>query len=85
MCHMKSISLRELHEATGAWVRRAVKLGTLTITDRGKPIARITPVPSRERNPFLHRRLRPGYERLLGTLTGGTDSTDIVSNDRDAP
>lgn len=84
MCHMKTVSLRELHEATGAWVRRAVKLGVIMITERGKPIARITPIAEQSaRNPFRSRRLRPGYAKLLGTLRGGTDSTEIVSGDRD--
>lgn len=84
MCHMKTISLRELHQATGAWVRRAAKLGVIMITERGKPIARITPIAGQPaRNPFRSRRLRPGYAKLLGTLRGGTDSTEIVSGDRD--
>jgi mannose-6-phosphate isomerase-like protein (cupin superfamily) len=34
-------------------------------------------------NRFLTRRLRPGYKRLMGTLTGGTDSVTSVSEDRD--
>jgi len=84
MCHMKTISLRELHAATGAWVRRAMRLGTITITDRGKPIAKLTPITSQPRaNLFLTRKLRPGYARLLGKLGGGSDSTAIVSEDRD--
>ncbi len=84
MCHMKTVSLRELHEATGAWVRRATKLGMIMITERGKPIARITPITDPPaQNPFRSRRLRPGYARLLGTLRGGSDSTAIVSDDRD--
>jgi hypothetical protein len=36
----------------------------------------------RRKNPFLSRKLRPGYKRLMGTLTGGTDSVAIVSEDR---
>jgi antitoxin (DNA-binding transcriptional repressor) of toxin-antitoxin stability system len=38
---MKSITLRELHEATGKWVRRAAALGALQVTERGRPVARI--------------------------------------------
>ena len=38
---MKSISIRELHEKTGEWVRRSEKLGAITVTDRGKAVARI--------------------------------------------
>jgi len=84
MCHMKMISLRELHEATGEWVRRAARLGVVTVTDRGKPIARIVPVVEEPgQNRFRERKLRPGYAKLLGTLQGGTDSTAMVSADRD--
>lgn len=85
MSLMKSISLRELHESTGAWVREAVRIGTLIITDRGKPIARLEAVTADlQINPFLTRKLRPGYAKLRGKLGGGPDSTQIVSEDRDA-
>ena len=86
MCRMKTISLRELHAATGAWVRKAARLGTVTITDRGKAIARITPVGAQAReNPFRARKLRPGYAKLRGKLSGGTDSTAAVAEDRARP
>jgi antitoxin (DNA-binding transcriptional repressor) of toxin-antitoxin stability system len=81
---MKSISLRELHERTGAWVRKAVELGAIVVTERGKPLVRLEPVSeARPANPFRVRRLRPGYARLRGKLGGGTDSTTIISEDRD--
>lgn len=81
---MKTISIRELHERTGAWVRKAVELGAITVTDRGKPLVRLEAlVDVRAANPFRERRLRPGYARLRGKLGGGTDSTTIVSEDRD--
>ena len=87
MSHMKHVSLRELHEKTGALIRNARRLGGLVITDRGAPIARIEPVDSRlAPNPFLSRTVLPAYQRLLrsGRLGRGTDSTQIVSDDRDA-
>lgn len=81
---MKTISIRELHERTGAWVRKAAELGAIVVTDRGKPLARLEAVPdSKPANPFRARRLRPGYARLRGTLGRGTDSTTIVSEDRE--
>ena len=58
----------------------------LLVTDRGAPIARIEPVDSRPApNPFLSRKVLPEYQRLLrsGRLGRGTDSTQIVSDDRD--
>ena len=85
MSLMKTISLRELHESTGAWVREAARLGTLVITDRGKPVARLEAVTGDlQINPFLKRRLRPGYAKLRGKLGGGTESTKIISEDRGA-
>jgi antitoxin (DNA-binding transcriptional repressor) of toxin-antitoxin stability system len=83
MGHMKTISIRELHERTGAWVRKAVELGAITVTERGKPLVRIEALPAASVNPFRARRLRPGYARLRGKLGHGTDSTTIVSEDRD--
>jgi prevent-host-death family protein len=81
---MKTISIRELHARTGAWVRKAVELGAITVTERGKPLVRLEPVADgRDANPFRTRRLRPGYARLRGKLSGGTDSTRIVAEDRD--
>ena len=81
---MKTISIRELHERTGAWVRKAVELGGITVTDHGRPVVRIEAVtPGRPRNPFRERRIRPGYARLRGKLGRGTDSTVIVSEERD--
>jgi prevent-host-death family protein len=83
MCHMKAISIRELHQRTGAWVRKAAELGSITVTERGRPVARLEAVEGGgRRNPFLSRKLRPGYKRLMGTLTGGTDIVSMVSTDR---
>ena len=84
MSHMKTISIRELHERTGAWVRKAAELGSITVTERGKPLARLLSISeARPENPFRVRRIRPGYARLKGKLGRGTDSTTIVSEDRD--
>ncbi len=84
---MKRVSLRELHENTGALVREAVLLGGIVITDRGAPIARIEPDQSRfVDRPFQRRRVLPAYQELLdtGALQGGTDSSQIVREDRDS-
>ncbi len=81
---MKTISIRELHEKTGEWVRRSVRLGAITVTDHGKAVARIVPLETASAaNPFVARKLRRGYARLLGKLKGGTDSTQAVSEGRD--
>ena len=73
-----------MHEKTGEWVRLSGRLGGITVTDRGKAVARIVPVEAAPTiNPFVARKLRRGYASLLGRLTGGTDSTKLVSEDRD--
>jgi len=83
---MKTISIRELHARTGAWVRKAVELGAITVTERGKPLVRLEAVPdARSANPFRARRVRPGYARLKGKLGRGTDSTTMISEDRARP
>lgn len=85
MSLMKTISLRELHESTGAWVREAARIGALVITDRGKPIARLEAVTADlQINPFITRKLRPGYSKLRGKLNDGTESTQTISDDRDS-
>lgn len=81
---MKTISIRELHEKTGDWVRRSVALGPITVTDHGKAIAKIVPVDADALiNPFAARKLRKGYARMRGKLKGGIDSTIAVTEDRD--
>lgn len=83
MGDMKTISIRELHERPGAWVRKAVELGTITVTERGNPLVRLEAIADNPANPFRERRLRLGYARLRGKLGRGTDSTVIISEDRE--
>jgi prevent-host-death family protein len=84
---MKQVTLRELHADTGTLVREAVRLGGLVVTDRGTPIARIEPAnrPMTDK-PFKRRRILPAYQELLDAraLQGGTDSTQIIQEDRDS-
>ena len=86
MCHMKTISIRELHEKTGEWIRRADKHGEIRVTDRGKTVARILPQSDQSERPyFSHRKISPALGKLMsqGKLRGGTDSTQSVSEERD--
>ncbi len=83
---MRRISIRQLHEATGKWLREAGRVDELVVTEHGRPLATIVPYREPARgNPFKTRRLRPGYAALLGRLRGGTDSARIVSEDRERP
>ena len=85
---MKTISIRELHQKTGEYVRRAARDGEIHITDRGKTVAKIVPQQEPGETPyFARRKLTPAFRKLMesGRLRGGTDSTRIVSEDRDRP
>ena len=81
---MKTISIRELHERTGEWVRAAATHEQIVVTDSGKPVAVISPhLPPAKENKFKNRKLLPGFKKLMGKMSGGTDSTQIVSEGRD--
>jgi antitoxin (DNA-binding transcriptional repressor) of toxin-antitoxin stability system len=83
---MKTITIRELHHNTGEWVRKAAKFGEIHVSERGKTIAKIVPQPSQPEIPyFARRKLNPQFRRIMRRLRGGTDSTQIISEDRDRP
>ena len=81
---MTAISIRELHENTDLWVRRATEQEPIVLTDKGQAVAKIVPVPVvNAENPFLTRKLLPGFAELQAKLSGGTDSAQIVSEMRE--
>ena len=81
---MTAISISELHEHTALWVSKATEQEPIVLTDKGRPVAKIVPLPAaKTANPFLTRKLLPGFAALQGKLSGGTDSTQIVSEMRD--
>ena len=86
VCHMKTITIRELHEKTGEWVRGAARHGEIAVTDRGRTVAKIVPHGEEESVPYFARReLTPAFRRLMraGKLRGGRDSTETISEDRE--
>lgn len=83
---MKTISIRELHERTGQWVRQVSRFGGILVTDRGKTIARLTAETPRQDIPYFARRiLRLDFRKLAasGKLAGGIDSTAAISDERE--
>ncbi len=85
---MKAISIRELHERTGEWVRKVGHFGEIQVTDRGQPVAKLVPQTTEPAVPyFARRKFTPAFRKLMesGKLRGGTDSTVIISEDRDRP
>ena len=62
--HVKTITIRELHLATGRWVRHAAK-EPVVVTDRGREVAALQPLdlsrlgrPLPNREPRIRRRSR---------------------------
>jgi antitoxin (DNA-binding transcriptional repressor) of toxin-antitoxin stability system len=83
---MQTITIEELHAHTGEWISRAAQEDEITVTDGGKALVVIRGVvagPQPGHNPFHERKLVPGYAELQGRLVGGTDSTLIISEDRE--
>lgn len=84
MCHMRTITIRQLHEATGRWVRRAAE-GEIHVTERGRLIAKILPAKAAPAKVFF---ANPKYTRAYlaqrKNLQGGTDSTRIIGEERDS-
>jgi antitoxin (DNA-binding transcriptional repressor) of toxin-antitoxin stability system len=73
-------------------VRLAGQLGEIVITDHGRQVARIVPleteIPSRSLETeipyFARRKASPEFLALAGKLHYERDTTDIISEDRDA-
>ena len=86
MCHMKTISLRELHNDTGKWIRSVKDEEEIIITDRGVAIASVKPVKKQNGKKLTWGtlKLRPGFAALrkAGKLKSGTDSSIGISEDR---
>ena len=81
MCHtghMKSVSIRELHEHTGQLVRQAQKEPVI-VTDRGQQVAVLKPITAAEMSG------KPFPKRKVSSLPKvNVDSTDYISEERDA-
>jgi len=84
MSHMKTITIRELHQATGRWVRQA-SAEEVRVTERGRLVAKIVPAKPMPAKPFF---ANPKFTRdFLAQrkhLRGGTDSTLTISEERDS-
>lgn len=79
-----TISIKDLHDRTGHWLRQVAEAGEVVITERGRPVARMLPPEERRSgNPLLKRRLLPGAEKLMNRPMKGPDSGEIISEGRD--
>ena len=73
---MKTISIKELHAATGKWVR-AAKTTSIIVTDHGEQVAELRPLSANAINPKFQKR---DWSKLPSS---DLDSTDLISADRD--
>ena len=73
---MKTISIKELHAATGRWVR-AAKKQTIIVTDRGEKIATLQPHVETAPRPVFRGRDWSKLPKI------DFDSTVMISEDRD--
>ncbi len=48
MSHMERVGIRELRQNASEYVRRAEAGETIEVTDRGRPVARLAPLPKAE-------------------------------------
>ena len=81
---MKTISIRELHEKTGEYVRKVAEAGEIYVTDHGKTVAKLVPHEAEREVPyFARRKLSAAFRRIMHKLQGGTDSTQLISEDRE--
>ena len=54
------------------------------MTDHGKTVAKLVPQVREPEVPyFARRKLSPQFRAIMDKLQGGTDSTIIISEDRD--
>ena len=82
---MKTVPIDTLDEKTGQWLRDASQHEEIVVTEHGQPMVTIQPV-QRKAGPygrFSRRLLLPEYQAIVGQLSGGTDSTRIISEGRD--
>jgi antitoxin (DNA-binding transcriptional repressor) of toxin-antitoxin stability system len=80
---MKTITIRELHEKTGQWIRKA-SAGDVYVTERGRLVAKIVRAAPPPAKPFF---ANPSFTRAFLAqrkyLRGGTNSTLAISDERD--
>ena len=83
---MKTISLRELHNNTGKWIRKVAEEEEIIVTDRGTAVATVKPYrkPVAKKKTWANRTLLPGYAAAMkaGLLKTSGDSTAYISEDR---
>jgi antitoxin (DNA-binding transcriptional repressor) of toxin-antitoxin stability system len=73
---MKTLSIREMRNTLGRLETLVLESGEIVVTRRGKPVARILPMPGHKPKPD-HADLRKKMSRL------NKPSEDLISAERD--
>ena len=81
---MKTISIHELHAETDQWVRQAAHYGEILVTDSGRTVAKLVPLDeSPQKSSLKDWQPSPAFAAIMHRPVGGTDSTLMISEDRD--
>lgn len=86
MKHMAEVGIRALKQNASAVVTVAAGGETVTITDRGRPVAQLTAIPSSKLSALLASgRARPARRRLSDILPPepGPDLSEVLAEMRD--
>lgn len=87
MKHMSEVGIRALKQNASAVVAEAASGETVTITDRGRPVAQLTAIPkSRLRGLIDEGRARPARHRVddLPVPAPGPELSEVLSEMREA-
>lgn len=76
MSHMNTVGVRELRRYASRWLARVKAGETFVITDRGRPVAKISPVapPGGYESLLAEGRIAPGTGRSLGEVLAAMDA-----------
>jgi prevent-host-death family protein len=84
---MRTISIRDLHDKTGQWVRRVDEENEIVVTDRGRAVAVLRPLACKENSIYSwkNRPLSSEYQTLLesGRMVSLIDSSAVVAQERE--
>jgi len=87
MKHMGTVGIRALKQNASAVVAQAAAGEHVTITDRGRPVAQLTPIPASRLAQLVAAGLaRPAKHDLadLPSPAPGPDLSDVLAAQRDA-
>jgi len=79
---MRKTSIRELHIHTSELVREAEKGGVIVIERRGEPVAELRPFTAKRISPEEKEKIFRRMQKIWDKMPMFSDSTEIISEDR---